>query len=93
MLLEVAIDGGLKVNDRLEDAAPNTPSGESREEVLDGVEPEAGGWGEVEHPSRMTFELGADVGVFVRGVVVEDGVDDFPAGTSRSTAFRKRMNS
>src|SRR5262245_53015723 len=39
MLIEVSIDGGLKVDDGLEDAAP----GESGEEVLDRVEPGARG--------------------------------------------------
>jgi len=51
MLIEVLIDGGLKVDDGLEDAAPDASPGESREEVLNGVEPGARGRSEVEHPS------------------------------------------
>ena len=41
MLLEEAVDGGLKINDRVEDAALQPPLGELGEEALDGVEPGA----------------------------------------------------
>ena len=75
VLVEVAVDGGLKVDDGVEDAAPEAPSGESGEEVLDGVEPGAGGRGEVEHPARMAGQPGLDLGMLVGGVIVEDGVD------------------
>jgi hypothetical protein len=34
-----------------------------------------------------------DLGMLVGGIVVEDRVDSLPAGTARSTALRKRMNS
>ena len=73
--LEVAVDGGLKVDDRAEDAAPDALSGEFGEEVFDGVEPGAGGRGEVEDPARVAGEPGFDLGMLVGGVVVEDGVD------------------
>ena len=39
---------------------------------------------------REPFE---DLRMFVGGVIVGDGVDDFASGTFRSTALRKRMNS
>ena len=47
----------------------------------------------MECPARMIGEPFEDLGLFVGGIVVDDGVDDFPAGTARSTALRKRMNS
>jgi hypothetical protein len=37
----VAVDGGLKVDDGAEDTASQALSGESGEEILDGVEPGA----------------------------------------------------
>ena len=39
MLLDEAVDGGLKVNDGVEDAVFQAPSGQLGEEALDGVEP------------------------------------------------------
>ena len=54
--------------------------GEYGEEVLDGVEPGSRGWGEVEYPAWMSVEPGADLWVFVGGVVVEDGVNDLADG-------------
>ena len=41
VVVEIPVDGGLKVYDGLEDAAPDAPSGQDREEILDGVEPGA----------------------------------------------------
>ncbi len=43
-----AVDGGLQVNDGAEDAALEATSTELGEEALDGVEPRAGSWREVE---------------------------------------------
>ena len=60
MLIEVAVDGGLKVDDGAEDTAPQALSGQSREEIFDGVEPGAGGRGEVEGPARMADEPGLE---------------------------------
>ena len=67
----------------LKDAALEAPSGEGGEEALDGVEPGRRGRREVEHPSRMAGEPGLDLGMLVRGVVVEDRVDQF-AGRHRA---------
>ena len=39
VLVEEAVDGGLKVDDGSEDAALETPLGQDGEEALDGVEP------------------------------------------------------
>ena len=70
-----AVDGGLEVDDRTEDAPFQTPPGELGEEGLDGVEPRAGGWGEVEDKHRVSGEPFSDLRVFVCGVVVEDDVN------------------
>src|ERR1700683_4308604 len=80
VLIEIAVDGGLEVDDGAEDAAPQTPSRQGREEILDGVEPGAGGRGEVEGPARMTDEPGLDLGVLMGRVIVEDGVDQLAGG-------------
>lgn len=39
MFLEVALDGGLEVDDGCEHAAPDAAACEDREEIFDGVEP------------------------------------------------------
>ena len=57
-------------------------AGQRGEEGLDGVQPGAGGRREVEGPARVPGEPGADLGVLVGGVVVEDGVDQL-AGRHR----------
>ena len=52
VLVEEAVDGGLKVDDRAEDAALQPALGELGEEALDGVEPGARGRREVEGAAR-----------------------------------------
>jgi hypothetical protein len=47
-------------------------AGQGGEEGLDGIGPGAGGRREVEGPARVAAEPGADFGMFVGGVVVED---------------------
>jgi len=66
-----AVDGGLKIDDGMEDAVLEPTAGEFSEEALDGVEPRARGRREVEGPSRVTVEPGSDLVLLVRGVVVE----------------------
>ena len=56
VLGDVAVDGGLQVDDRVEAAAPEAAAGQRREEGLDGVEPGARGRREVERPARMAGE-------------------------------------
>jgi hypothetical protein len=77
VLGEVAIDGSLEVDQRVKGAALQAPPGEGGEEGLDRIDPRAGGRREVEGPARMPDEPGADLGMLVGGVVVEDGVDQF----------------
>ena len=59
----------------MEDATPEATLGQFGEEALDGVEPRAGGRGEVETKAQMAIEPGAHLGMLVSGVVVEDDVD------------------
>jgi hypothetical protein len=47
----------------------------------------------VEDPAWMIGQSLQHLRVFVGGVVVEDGMEILPAGTGRSTALRKAMNS
>ncbi len=70
-----AVDGGLKVDDGLEDATLEPAPREFGEEALDGIEPRARGRREVEGPAWMAGEPGADLVLLVRSVVVEDDVD------------------
>ena len=62
VLVEEAVDGGLKVGDGAEDAALQAPLGQDGEEALDGVEPGARGRREVEGPALMAREPGRTVG-------------------------------
>ena len=83
MLVEIAVDGGLQVDDRSEDAAPEALSGEFGEEAFDGIDPGTGFRGEVEGPARVTGEPGFDLGMGVGGVIIENGVDQL-AGRDRT---------
>ena len=80
VLGEEAVDGGLEVDDGVEDAAFQPPLRQLGEEALDRVEPRAGGRREVEGEALVAFEPGAHLGVLVRGVVVEDDVDGLARG-------------
>ena len=57
-----AVDGGLEIDDALEDAALEATLGEDGEEALDGVEPAGGGRGEVEGPARMPAQPSITLG-------------------------------
>ena len=73
--LDEAVDRSLQVDDRAEHTALEPPPGELGEEGLDGVQPRARGRREVERETRMAGEPGADLGVLVGAIVVEDHVD------------------
>ena len=75
VLVEVAVDGGLKVNDGLEDAAPDALAGELGEEAFDGIEPGARLRSEVEGPTGVPGKPGFDLWMLMAGVIVENGVD------------------
>ena len=78
VLGDVAVDGGLEVDERAEDPALEPASGEGREEALHGVEPGCAGGGEVEGPAGVADEPGAHLGVLVGGIVVDHGVNHLP---------------
>src|SRR5260221_973376 len=78
-----AVDGGLEVDDRAKDAALEAAPGEFGEEALDGIEPRAGGRGEVEDEARMARQPGLDLRMLMGGVVVDDDVDDLTGGGVR----------
>ena len=75
VLGEVAIDRGLQVDQGVEGASLQAASGQGSEEGLDRVGPGARGRREVEGPAGMAGEPGADLGMLVGGIVVEDGMD------------------
>ena len=93
VIVEEAIDRGLEVGGGSEDSAFEAGFGEGCEETLNGVEPGGRGRREVEGPSRVARQPLAHDGMLMSSVIVEDGVEVLPAGTSRSIALRKRMNS
>jgi len=76
VLAEVAVDRGLQVDQRVEDAALQAPAGERGEEGLDRIGPGARGGREMERPARVPGEPGAHLGVLVGGIVIEDRVNE-----------------
>src|SRR4051795_355087 len=83
VLVDVAVDGRLQLDDRAEDAAPEPPPGQGGEEALDGVQPRGRGRGEVEGPARVPRQPGHDLGMRVGAVVVHDRVDELARGDRR----------
>ena len=75
MLVDVALDGCLQVDDGMKDAAFQALSGQGREEVFDGIEPGTRCRREMEDPTGMSLEPGHDLGMFMRAIVVEDDMD------------------
>src|SRR5665213_4006548 len=71
-----AVDGGLEIDDGSEDASFQTSLGQLGEVALDGVEPGARGWREVEDKTLMPCEPGTNLGMLVGRVIVEDNVND-----------------
>ena len=66
-----AVDGGLKLDDRGEDAALEPLPGELGKPAFDRVGPGTRRRGEVEGEARMAGEPGAHPGVLVGGIIVE----------------------
>ena len=75
VLGEVAIDGGLEVDEGAEDTAFEATLRQFGEEAFDGIEPRARGRGEVESEALMAIEPSSHLGMLVGSVVVEDDVD------------------
>src|ERR1700735_537587 len=80
VVVEEAVDGGLKIDDRTEDATLEPALAPSGEEPLDGVELRGGGRGEMESPARMARQPFPHLGMLVGGIVVEDRVDHLAGG-------------
>ena len=80
VILEEAVDGGLEVDNRTEDAAFEATLGQFGEEALDRIEPGGRGRGEVERPARVALKPGPHPGVLVGRVIVEDDVDRLVGG-------------
>jgi len=55
-----AVDGGLKLDNRCEDAAFEALPGEFDKQAFDGIDPGAGSRGEVEGEARMPRQPGGD---------------------------------
>ena len=75
VLFEEAIDGGLEIGDGSEHASLKSPLREYCEKSLDGIEPGRRNWREVERPARMASKPLAHLGMFVRRIIIDDGVD------------------
>src|SRR3954470_8575677 len=75
VVLDEAVDGGLKGDQGVEHAALETSLGELGEEAFDGVQPRARGRGEVEGPAWVAVQPVMDLAVLVRRIVVENYVD------------------
>ncbi len=75
MLIDLTVNGGLEIDQRVEDAALEPSPGEFGEEALDGVEPRGGCWREMEDEPLVAIDPGPDLGVLVGTIVVDDGMD------------------
>ena len=89
VLGEESVDGGLKVDERMEDAAFEAAFGEPGEESLDGIEPGTGCWRKVEGEARVPLKPLADLGMLVGGIIVEDHVDRLTGGDARFDQIEK----
>ncbi len=79
-LHDVAVDGSLKIDDGVEHTVLQPPAGQLGEEAFNSIEPRARGRREVKGVAVMAIEPGANLGVLVSGIVVEDHVDDLAGG-------------
>ena len=75
-----AVDCRFEIADGAERAALETPSRELGEEAFDGIEPRGRSRREVQGPARMSLQPFADFGMFVSGIVVDDGMDRLAFG-------------
>jgi len=68
-------NGGLEIGDGSEHASLQSPLCKYCEKSLDGVEPGCRSWSEVESPAGVASKPLAHLGMFVRCIIVDDGVD------------------
>jgi hypothetical protein len=79
-LIDVAEDGGLQLSDRSEHPTLEALPSELGEEALDRVEPGCRCRGEVKGPARMPSKPFAHFGMFVGGIIIDDGMDQLSFG-------------
>ena len=77
VFLDEPVDGGLEIDDGMEHTTLEPSFGEFGKKTFDGVDPGTRCGREVEGPARVAFEPFSDLGMFMGGVVVDDGVDHF----------------
>ena len=65
VLLDVAVNGGLEIDDGVKHATLEALAGERGEEAFHGVQPGGGGWREMEDPTGMALQPGQDLRVLV----------------------------
>ena len=82
LLADVAVDGSLKINNRVEHTALQPSLCQLGKEAFDGIEPGTGRWRKVKGEAGMAVEPLADLGMFVCGVIVEDDVHRLVAGNA-----------
>ena len=75
MFGEIAVDGGLQVDDRMKTAATDAFAGQHREEIFDRIQPRPRGRREMEGPARMPCQPFFDLRMLVSGVVVDHRLD------------------
>ena len=86
MLLDEAVDGGLEIDEGVEDAVFEPPPCELGEEAFDGVLPRARCRREVEGPTGMLGQPRPDYFVLVGRAVVEDHMVGV---TGRNVSFER----
>ena len=77
----------------MENTALQPTLGQPGEEGLDGIDPGCRGRRVMEGPARMAREPGANLGMFVAAVIVENDVDQLAGGDLALEAVEKRRNS
>ena len=87
---EEPLDGRLEFDNRAEHAAQQAPLGKLGEVAFDSVQPGRRRRGEVERPARVALQPLLDLRMFVRRVVVNDGVDGLALGNGSLGDVRKR---
>src|SRR5215207_1884660 len=89
VMREVNVDGGDQFVDACKAAFADDVVGELAKEALNEVEPGGAGWSEVNVDARMFFQPGADGGMLVCGVVVDDEMQRELCGRLAMEFFEK----
>ena len=76
MFRQEAIDGRLQIDNALEDATLQAALGENSEKALDSIQPRGRSRREVKCKAWMPGEPLDDFRVLMRGIIIEDHMDD-----------------